>query len=600
MRNKINSRCVKSNSIYINIRSSFMAQTQTKSPVKKLLHLLRLEKREIVYIYFYATLSGIIYLSLPLGIQAIVNNLFGGLLSTSIIVLIMAVVIGVFLNGVLDIVQVKISERIQQRVFTRFSMEFAYKLPRIDIADVNDYYLPELVNRFFDTTTVQKAFSKLLLILPAAIIQVLFGLILLSFYHPFFIFFGVLIILLIGLILRFTGSSGLSTSLEESQHKYEVAYWLEEIARIVKPIKYSGKTDFPMKRTDELVCRYLDSRQRHFNVLLVQSWAFVIFKVIITAALLILGSVLVMQQQLSIGQFIASEIVIIVVLNSVEKIILNLDEVYDLLTALEKVTNIFDKPNETSGSIEVAGQRANGFAIDIRDLKFKYPESNRYVLDGLNLDIQPGERICLIGTQGSGKSTLLHFLTGVYPIFEGSVLIDKIPLKNYNFRSLRNHYGIFLQSDDIFAGTLWENLTLGNPQLTPADVLSRSEKLGLQPFIQSFPEGFDTQLFSFGKKLPRHIIQKLLLCRAILGNPKLVLIEDCWHNLERKEQENIIDFLTDKENTFTLIAVTNDLQFAQKCDRVFLMDEGRIIAQGPYADVAETEIFRSSFAKWSL
>jgi len=212
---------------------------KSNSPVARILKLLRLERTEISAIYFYAVMAGLIQLSLPLGVQSIVSFVLGGAMSTSLILLIVLVVIGVLATGLMYINQMKQIEKIQQKIFVRYSMEFTEHIPKIDLKKADPFYLPELVNRFFEIPALQKGLSKLLLDIPTATIQILFGLTLLSFYHPVFILFGIILIILLAAILYYSGSKGLSTSLEESRYKYQVAAWLEELARVVKSFKLS-------------------------------------------------------------------------------------------------------------------------------------------------------------------------------------------------------------------------------------------------------------------------------------------------------------------------------------------------------------------------
>ena len=287
------------------------------TPWQRLLRLLRADKREIGHIYLYALVGGAISLSVPLGVQAIINLISGGQIATSWGVLIAFVTIGVGFTGALQVMQLALAENIQQRLFARSALEFAYRIPRIKYEAAGGRYLPELVNRFFDTISVQKGLAKLLLDLPLALLQIVLCLILLAIYHPFFIVFGLLLLLLLGLIFRFTGQRGLASSLEESTFKYKVAYWLEELGRNQDTFKMVGRTDLPITRTDELVHGYVNARRTHFRVLLGQYSALVAFKVITTVGLLALGGLLVMNEQMNLGQFVAAEIVILLLIAAV-------------------------------------------------------------------------------------------------------------------------------------------------------------------------------------------------------------------------------------------------------------------------------------------
>ncbi len=569
------------------------------TPLQRFFKLIALERKEITAIYFYAVLSGLISLSLPLGIQSITNLLFGGVISTSLVVLICVVVLGVLANGWLQILQMKVNEDIQRRIFTRYSLEFADKLPRLDLLSVDDYYLPELVNRFFDTASLQKGITKVLLDFPGATVQIIFGIALLSFYNAAFLFFGMGLVVLIALILRFTYPQGIKTSLEESNYKYEVGYWLEEVARTIKTIKFMGVGSLSVQKTDKLVSGYLDARQSHFKVLKIQYWSFVFFKVVITAALLVVGTALVFEQQLNLGQFIAAEIVILVLINSIEKLISSLDVVYDMLTSLEKVSKLLDKPDERTAGVSPQ-QSTGGMGITIQQLNYKYGNGNsHWVLQNLNLTIKPGEKVCIAGTEGSGKSTLLRLLTGAYHNYQGQMLFDDYPLGDYNLQQLRRQMGLYLGTADLFSGTLLENLTMGQPGITVEEILHVSAQVGLLPFIQSMPQGLDTPVDSVGKKLPRNTVNKILIVRALLHKPRLLLLEDCWGSLELEEQTTIVDYLTRKHNSYTLVAVTNDEAFARSCDRVILLHDGQVVQQGPFDEVEKSVEYRRMFRRIS-
>jgi ATP-binding cassette, subfamily B, bacterial len=571
-----------------------MSEINVKKPLRRFWKLLALERKEIISIYFFATLNGIINLSLPLGIQSIINQLFGGILSTTLIILILVVVLGVVLSGWLSILQMKVNESIQRKTFTRFSLQIAYKTPRLDLMGVDDYHLPELINRFFDTSDLQKGLSKVLLDFPSASIQILFSTILLSFYHPVFILLGVTLVGLMYIILSITYKNGMTTSLIESNYKYEVGGWLQEVARTIKTLKFMGMNDFPVRKTDELVSNYLDARKEHFKLIKNQYWAFVFFKVIITSALLIVGAVLVIDQEINIGQFIASEIVIILLLNSTEKIIASMDVVYDMLTSLEKVNKILDKPEEQENGLDILEvDDAAGISIEVENLSYGF--NAKPVLKNLSFEIKGGEKVCIFGTKGSGKSTLLGLFTGGYLNYEGNLLFNGYPLGNYNLQKLRLEIGVYLDNSELFSGTLYDNLTLGDTSIPIPFILETANQTGLLPFIQSLHDGLETKINSHGKKLANNTINKILLTRSLLTKPRLLLLADCWNGLEKIEQENIVNNLTSKHAPFTLVVVSNDENFARKCDKIILLDDGKLIAFGDFETVSKMKEYKKIF-----
>jgi ABC-type bacteriocin/lantibiotic exporter with double-glycine peptidase domain len=567
-----------------------VVQNIFQNPIRRIYKVIRLEKNEISSVYFYAMLNGLIQLSLPLGIQSIISFILGGSFTTSLVVLICLVVGGVLMNGVLQVNQMRLIEKVQQKIFVRYSLEFAERIPKLNLQAVDGYYLPELVNRFFDTVSLQKGISKLLLDIPAATIQIFFGLLLMSFYHPVFIFFGLLLLLSIALILRLTAGRGMASSIKESDYKYAVSGWLQEMARVAKSLKFARQNTININKTDQLVTGYLQSRTTHFKVLEWQYWSLVIFKVVITAAMLIVGSLLLVNQQLNIGQFIAAEIVILMVITSVEKLIINLDNVYDVLTSVEKLGKVTDKPIEEDGNLPlVAGN--DGLSIQLTNVSFSYTQQltpAKAVLKDINLRIEKNHKVCIMGRGGSGKSSLLRLLTGSYKDFTGNILINDIAISNYHLGSLRAQMGTVFSQQDIFEGSLFENLSMGNDHITRHQILALADKIGLKKFMSGLPAGLDARLHPAGRRMPQKITQKLLLLRALLDRPSLLLLEEPFDGIEEEVRQQIIDFLLHQTPGQTVVVISNDIAFAALCDQVIYLEEGRVKAAGKWNAIQST------------
>ena len=543
------------------IRYSFTAA------LKKLVQLINIERKEVGQIYFYAVLIGAIQLSLPLGIQAIVGLLFGGILSVSLMVLIAFVVVGVFLGGVIQVMQMNVTENIQQRIFTRLTFAYAYRIPRIDLLSIDNYYLPELVNRFFDTANLQKGLAKLLLDVPTASIQIIFGIILLSFYLPAFAVFGFILLIFIVFIVSGSSNKGLNSSMEESDYKYRVGHWLEEISRAIKTFKFTQKGQFHLTKVDQLVLGYLAARRLHFKVLVFQYKTLVAFKVLITASMLIIGTLLFLNQKINLGQFIAAELIIIAVLNSVEKLIISLATGYDVLTAIEKLDHVLQKPQDRDLD-RIKGfepDYSNGFNLSVRNLGFSFPNGKK-VLDDVSFDLKPGEKICISGNQGSGKTTLIRVLSGLYGGYSGQILVNELPLHNIPVDDWRNGIAVFFAQEELFNGTLLENLILGNTERLLDEINETCKLVGLLPFIQSKVEGYQMVIDSQGQKLPHSVIQKILLARCLLRKPLILMMENGWEAIELEYRQHIIEKLT-SDKSFSLIAITDLPELLSVCDR---------------------------------
>jgi len=540
------------------------------NPVSRILKLVTLERKEISQIYFYAVLYGILMLVIPVGVQALIAFAQTNTVSASVILLVVLIVVSVFISGLLQVNQMKIIEKIQQKIFVRYAFGFAKKIPQINLAVIDNYYLPELVNRFFDTLTLQKKIAKLLLDFPLAIVQIIFGLILLCFYHPVFIAFGLVLVFVVFAILYFSGRRGLETSIEESSYKYKVVAWLQEMGRIIRSVKFAKSPDFALQKADVGITGYLQFRTAHFKVLLLQYKTLIAFKVLVTAAMLGMGTFLLINQQLTVGQFIAAEIVILTILNSVEKLIVNLDSVYDVLTAVEKIEQVTDKESEEEGTVLYNTEAQNGMAVQMHNLSFGYTADGN-VVNNVSLTAAAGEKICITGEDGSGKSTLLRLLAGMYNNFEGNILINDLPLKNYTLQQLRQKVGVMISQQDIFEGTLLENITMGLEAPDMNELLLLCKKTGLSEFISTQQNGFDTALNTNGRKLPATVVRKILLVRALINKPVLLLLEEPWNGLEMQYQQQIKQLLLYEMKNTTIFIISNDTAFAAACNQVIEM-----------------------------
>lgn len=544
------------------------------TPWKRLVGLLQLEKRDILQIFYYAIFSGVVALSLPLGIQAIINLIQGAQISTSWIVLVILVTLGVAFSGLLQLMQLRIIETIQQRIFTRSSFELSYRFPKIKMSELRDYYPPELANRFFDTLTIQKSLSKILIDVPTAVLQILFALILLSFYHPFFIIFGLLLLVLIFVVFKFTAIKGLETSLIESKHKYKVAHWIQEIARSVISFKLSGSTNLGLKKNDDLVNGYLNARENHFKVLMLQFIQMISFKVIVTASLLLIGGALVLNQEMNIGQFVAAEIIILLVIASVEKLILGLESFYDTLTSLEKLGQIVDKGLESQNGDRP--QFSKGITIELDNITYEVGNRDRHILRDISLKINPKSNVLIRGESGAGKSTLLRLISGVIEPTGGHLYINDMSINSLHLNFFRSQLGMSLSEETPFEGTIKDNLTFSNPNITDEQIYDVLEKVGLKKFIKEQSDGLKTILYPDGKQMSFTLAKKIVLARAILKQPKVLILEDALDRFNQVETDAIIEYLTHPDRPWTLIVVSSSDAWLNKCDEVITLEKGKL------------------------
>lgn len=549
------------------------------TPIKRFARFLNEERKEVYAIYFYAILNGLVSLSLPLGIQAILNFILGGRISTSWVLLVVVVGAGISFGGYLQISQLYLTEKLQQRIFTKAGFGFAYRLPRLKLDSLQNKHTPDLVNRFFDAINLQKGMAKILIDFSAASIQVFFGLILLAFYHPFFIIFGFILISLLILIFYFTSPKGMETSLKESTSKYQVAYWLEEIGRTMATFKLAGTSKLPFMRVDKLLQSYVEFRNKHFAILIFQYKVLIAFKVLIVCSLLVAGSLLLINNEISIGQFVAAEIIIILVVNSVEKLILTLETVYDTLTATEKIGQILDLPVENQdGTDKSLSEEFKGLEFKMKNVIYQSRDTQFNILDNVSLELKTGEKVILTGSSGSGKSTLMYLLAGLYSDYKGKILVNGLPIETMNLDKFRSFIGDSLTHQSIFHGTIYENITLGK-DVDNQQIRSIIELVGLKDYIYALKDDMDTELMPEGKGLSKKIISKIIMARCLAGAPKALILEELFSYFDEKVKQRVSDYILD--GPWTTIMVSDDISLLKKAPRIIELSNGKIAFDGP-------------------
>ncbi len=532
------------------------------SSVKRFWNLLSQYKHEIRQIYIYAIFIGMVNLTLPLGIQAIINYIQTGEVTSSWIVLVGFVLIGIAITGTLQVVQLRIVENIQQDLFARSAFEFAYRIPKITFFQLDKIHAPELANRFFDTLTIQKGLPKILIDFSLAIFQITFGLILLAIYSPYFIILGFSLVLILVLIIRITGPRGMETSLMESKYKYRLVHWLEEIARVNRSFKLNGYSKFHLEKSDDIVVGYLGQREKHFQVLINQFRFFIAFKVFLAAGLLILGGFLVFSDEMNLGQFVAAEIVIILIINSVEKVLRIIDTIYDVLTALEKIGYVTDLKLDTNkGTAEVEEEAA--LSVEAMDIEFSFPDEKRNIFENLSFEIPSGGKVAITGESGSGKTLLLQIIAGIHQIKGGEIYISGVPLVNYNRDNLYTQIGIAFPTNQLFEGTFKENILMGRI-ISNKSLQKIIKVLSLDRYFTKQPKGIDSFVDSGGRRLPRSIIQKLLIARILVAQPKLILLEDPLQFVKEAEKKEIIDYIMSPERDWTVVVVADYYYWKEK------------------------------------
>lgn len=537
------------------------------SPERRFFRLLKAERQDIITLLIFSVFSGLLYLAAPLAVDSVVSNLaFGGQSQPyvqAIVILAIALFGALGLQAVVSGFQYYISDIIQRRIFVRTAADLAYRLPRVKAEALDDVHAPELVNRFLDVVTAQKSTSLLLLDGINLVFGSLIGMLLLALYHPLMLMFVVILLALIALTMWLLGKGAVKTSIAESRVKYDVVNWFEEIAAFPFAFKGPGGYQMAGERANQLATEYLQRRSAHFRIVMRQIVALLVLSVLAAAVLLILGGWLVISQQITLGQLVASELIMGSIVTAMAKMGKKLEAWYDAMAAMDKLGHIFDLEIEREDG-EQPAKREGGAEVRGCDLAFGYHEP---LFAKKTFTITPGSRAAIVGPHGSGASSLLDILFGLRQPLEGHVSIDGLDLRSWYLEALRESV-MLLRRDEIVDGSVIENLRLGRVDVGLDEIRSALERVGLLDVLLHRPEGLNLRLKVGGAPLSGNQRTRLLLARALVQRPRLLLIDELFDSLDDESFKLLETAILDPSLTWTVILATRDHDVTKRCDQI--------------------------------
>ena len=539
---------------------SVSAETHAHRPLDRVIQLLRPEFSDIWIIMVFALVTGLLALATPLAVETLVNTVaFGRLLQPVIILALMLLAFLSFSAALLGL-QTYVAEIIQRRLFARVAADLSFRLPRVIPAALDGQSGRELVNRFFDVLTVQKATASLLLDGISLVLSTLIGMTVLAFYHPWLLGFDIVLLGLIAFVIFVLGRGAVNSSIKESKAKYKVAAWLEDLINCATAFRYRGSAEFALDQADHLTYEYLSARKKHFRIVMRQIIFALGMQAVASTALLGLGGWLVISGQLTLGQLVAAELIVTVIVGSFAKLGKHMQSYYDLLASVDKLGILFDLPMERQdGLLKMPHHQPAEVTVSNVTFATKYHVSHT---EHVNLAVKSGSRLMLMGPSGTGKSQLLDLLFGLRTPAEGHVSINGIDPRDLRPDALRKHVAL-VRDIEIFSGSLEENVHLERPSVSTSDVREALERVGLIDDILRLPEGLNTHLVETGYPLTPNQARKLMLARAIVGRPRLLLIDGILDTFPDHEAEQLTQMLIDEERLWTLIMVTGRAGLAE-------------------------------------
>ncbi len=534
------------------------------SPLDRLWKLLKPEWSDIWIIIVFSLVIGLLALATPIAIETLVNTVAFGKFLQPVIVLSLMLLGFLAFSAALKALQTFIAEIIQRRLFARVAADIAHRLPYVQVEAMGGKSTREVVNRFFDIVVVQKVASQLLLDGVSLVLGTIIGMTMLAFYHPWLLGFDAILLSMLAVMVFVLGRGAVKTSIKESKVKYEMAAWLEDIAGCPTTFRYEGSARFALEHADHLISDYLFARSRHFRILMRQITFALGMQAIANATLLGLGGWLVITGQLTLGQLVAAELIVAVIVGAFAKLGKHMESFYDLMASVDKLGVLFDLPLEKQDGF-IGLPLGNNENIEIQNLYYHLPNGHQ-LLNNFNLTISPGDRLAVTGNTGSGKSKLLEILFGLRAPSKGQVKIMGAEIREFRPEALRRYVAL-VRDIEIFEGSISENVRVGRLNVSSTDVRNTLNSVGILDDILRLPEQLDTQLSSTGYPLSSIQLQRLMLARACAGNPNLLLLDGTLDLMPDAVAEELLVWLSDSGHTWKLVLVTGRNNLTGLCNR---------------------------------
>ena len=530
------------------------------TPMRRFLTLLNLERRDIWTVILFAFVSGILTLATPLAVESLVNVVSWGTYVQPLVVLGLILLVCLGIAGVLRVLQTVVVEMIQRRQFVRIVSDLSHRFPRANQTALEGEYPRELANRVFDIMTIQKSTAVLLLDGVSIVLSTALGMLLLAFYHPFLLGFDVVLLISMISITWLLGRGGIATAIEESKTKYRVAHWLQDVIDSPSAFKSGGGEGLAVHRANLLTSEYIAARRRQFRVVLRQVAFAISLQAIASTAVLALGGWLVIAGELTLGQLVASELVVTVVVGAFAKAGKSLEKFYDLMAGMDKVGHLIDVPTDPRHEI---GRIPDG-PISIRwdELALRRKASSSKIAAST---IEPGSCVAIVGDDLDGKADLARAIAGLQKPTQGLVQVgdfDSMLAASGRGSRLVGYAG----ERELFNGTLQENVDLGRSGISQRRIRQVLNQVGLSEAILQLPDALQTGLQTGGYPLAKSQATQLIIARAIVAEPKAVVINGLLDELTPQTRKEVWDCLTAGDRPWTLVIVTSRDEVAELCD----------------------------------
>jgi putative ABC transport system ATP-binding protein len=512
----------------------------------------------------YGVVISLLSLAIPLSVQLLINSVSYTAMMQPVFFL--GITLFLFLGfwAFLNATRFYVTEIFQRKFFSRMAAEVGLSLLDAEYKTFEESNQTEMVNRFFEAINIQKTIPKLLTKTFAVILQAVAGLLLVTFYHPIFLVFSLLIILCVWMIWSSYYKESLKSSFYESRRKYDIAGWLEDIARGHSIFKSQNGHDYAKFKIDFLTGLYLKDRKTHFRNLFSQVLLLLALYVVASVLLLVIGGWLILKGQLTVGQLVAAELVLSVSLYGISQLGKDFEGFYDLVASCEKLSQFQNIPSDKKGGDPVP---ENDWHISFKDVSYK----NRQHSYLFNFDIHDGQNYAIFSEGFSIRSLVIDMIHGFTEPHHGIIELNGKNLIDYDLYEYRAKIGV-IDDSPLIEGTVGEYLSLGSKGISKPEIVDVLKILDLEKVIlRDNEEGLNLRVIPSG--WPFSETEKLLLktARILLLKPEIIIITEIFDILAPEVRAKLLRYLA-KDHSSSVLYFTSRNESLEHFDSYLLIE----------------------------
>ena len=534
---------------------------------------LRLERRILALVVTYSLVVGLFSLIVPLTVQELVNTFSFAIQPVMIATLAIIMVVVLAFVGAFRALQYYAVEVLQRRLFVRTAFAMARKLPHIQFQG----FKPRVSNSFMETAFMQRALAVLLVDLINVVVGGIIGMMILVFYHPYFILFNVVLLLGSAVIFFVLSRGGLRTTVDMSHAKYDMLHWIQEISQNLLHIKATDSRALLLEKTDQLAKNYIECRRARFTVLLRQFLASVGGQALAHSGALALAGWLLSIGQLTLGQLVAVEVVVGSLLINFDAVVKSMGQVYFFFTALVELDAFFALPSDRhhrlpTTSVTLPDPKTHGIRVTCNGLGLT--RDGVPLFDDLDLNVAPGEKVAIYAKTTTVRMALAKVLAGLENPTNGIISYNDVELRHLDLSAVNQCRGFMIDSQlSLIDGTIADNIVWRRPYISYEDVRWALWLTQLQDEIAALPLGIDSDINALGEIPAPTYVLRILLARVILGRPQLLIFDGMIHDMQPALRDTILRRICSKNESWTVIFVSNDPDLTTHVDRRITLGE---------------------------